>query len=132
MNGWASAKLSKIGTAEELRIRPLRRNGTLRSPTTIWVVRHGEDLYVRPVNGRTSGWFRGTQERLEGHIQCGGVDKDVTFVYVEATDDVNAAIDAAYSTKYGRYPKSWVDAVLTRRRNRPRSSSSRVRDHEGE
>ena len=113
MNGWTSEELSKIGTAEELRIRPLRRNATLRSPTTIWVVRHGEDLYVRPVNGRVSGWFRGTQERLEGHIQWGGVDKDVTFVYVEATDDVNAAIDAAYSTKYGRYPKSWVDAVLT-------------------
>jgi hypothetical protein len=66
MNGWTSEELSKIGTAEELRIRSLRRDGTLRSPTTIWVVRHGEDLYVRPVNGRTSGWFRGTQERLEG------------------------------------------------------------------
>jgi hypothetical protein len=84
MNGWTREQLSKIGTAEELRIRSLRRDGTLRSPTTIWVVRHGEDLYVRPVNGRTSGWFRGTQERLEGHIQCGGVDKDVTFVSVDA------------------------------------------------
>ena len=113
MNGWTSEELSKIGTAEELRIRPLRRNGTLRSPTTIWVVRHGEDLYVRPVNGRTSGWFRGTQVRLEGHIQCGGVDKDVTFVSVEAADDVNAAIDAAYRAKYRRYPASYVDAVLT-------------------
>ena len=110
MNGWTSEELSKIGTAEELRIRSLRRNGTLRSPTTIWVVRHGEDLYVRPVNGRTSGWFRGTQVRLEGHIQCGGVDKDVTFVSVDAADDVNAAIDAAYRAKYRRYPKSWVDA----------------------
>src|SRR6185312_17204691 len=79
MNGWTSEELSKIGKAEELRIRSLRRNGTLRSPTIIWVVRHGEDLYVRPVNGRTSGWFRGTQVRQEGHIQCGGVDKDVTF-----------------------------------------------------
>jgi hypothetical protein len=75
MNGWTSEELSKIGTAEELRIRSLRRDGTLRRPTIIWVVRHGEDLYVRPVNGRTSGWFRGTQERLEGHIQCGGVDQ---------------------------------------------------------
>ena len=65
MIGWTGEELSKIGTAEELRIRPLRRNGTLRNPTTIWVVRHGEDLYVRPVNGRTSGWFRGTQERLK-------------------------------------------------------------------
>lgn len=113
MNGWTGEELSKIGTAEELRIRSLRRDGTLRSPTTIWVVRHGEDLYVRPVNGRTSGWFRGTQVRLEGHIQCGGVDKDVTFVSVDAADDVNAAIDAAYSAKYRRYPASFVDAVLT-------------------
>ena len=85
----------------------------MRSPTTIWVVRHGEDLYVRPVNGRTPGWFRGTQVRLEGHIQCGGVDKDVTFVSVEAADEVNAQIDAAYRAKYRRYPTSFVDAVLT-------------------
>ena len=98
------------------------------------VVRHGEDLYVRPVNGRTSAWFRGTQETLEGHIHCGGVDKDVTFVSVEAADDVNAAIDAAYSAKYRRYPASFVDAVLT-----PEAKSAtiklqpqRVPDHEGE
>jgi hypothetical protein len=110
MNGWTSEELTKIGTAEELRIRSLGRDGTLRNPTTIWVVRHGEDLYVRPVNGRTSGWFRGTQV---GHIQCGGVDKDVTFVAVDAADEVNAAIDAAYRAKYRRYPTSFVDAVLT-------------------
>jgi hypothetical protein len=113
MSGWSSEELSKIGTAEELRIRSLRGDGKLRSPTTIWVVRHGEDLYVRPVNGRRSGWFRGTQERLQGHIQCGGVDKDVTFVSVGATDDLNDAIDAAYRAKYRRYPTSFVDAVLT-------------------
>ena len=92
MNGWTSEELSKIGTAEELRIRPLRRDGTLRSPTIIWVVRHGEDLYVRPVNGRTSGWFRGTQVRQEGHIQCGGVDKDVTFVAVLTPEAKSATI----------------------------------------
>jgi hypothetical protein len=113
MSGWSSEELSKIGTADELRIRSLRRDGTLRRPTTIWVVRHREDLYVRPVNGRRSVWFRGTQERLQGHIQCGGVDKDVTFVSVEAADDLNAAIDAAYRAKYRRYPTSFVDAVLT-------------------
>jgi hypothetical protein len=44
MSGWTSEELSKIGTADELRISSLRRDGTLRSPTTIWVVRHGEDL----------------------------------------------------------------------------------------
>jgi hypothetical protein len=113
MNGWTSEELTKIETAEELRIRSLRRDGTLRKPTTIWVVRHGDDLYVRPVNGRTSGWFRGTQVRQEGHIRCGGVDKDVRFVSVGADDGVNTDIDAAYRAKYRRYPASYVDAVLT-------------------
>jgi hypothetical protein len=113
MNGWTSEELTKIETVEELRIRSLRRDGTLRNPTTIWVVRHGDDLYVRPVNGRTSAWFRGTQVRQEGHIQCGGVDKDVRFVSVDAADEVNTQIDAAYRAKYRRYPTSYVDAVLT-------------------
>jgi hypothetical protein len=44
--------------------RPSRqRDGSLARPRTIWVVRHGDDLYVRSVNGRTSAWFRGTQAR---------------------------------------------------------------------
>jgi hypothetical protein len=51
-----SDELTKIGTAEELEIASLRHDGTLRSPVTIWVVRHGDDLYVRSVNGRTAAW----------------------------------------------------------------------------
>lgn len=46
---------------------------------TIWVVRVGDELYVRSVNGRTSAWFRGAQVRHAGHIRAGGMDKDVTL-----------------------------------------------------
>ena len=102
MTTWMSDELKKIGTAEELQIASLRRDGTLRKPVIIWVVRLGEDLYVRSVNGRTSAWFRGVQTLHEGHIRAGGVDKDVTFV--EETDsDLNDQIDSAYTTKYRRY-----------------------------
>ena len=80
MTTWTSEELNKIGTAEELLIASARRDGTLRNPVTIWVVRLGDDLYVRSVNGRTATWFRGAQTRHEGHIHAGGVDKDVTFV----------------------------------------------------
>jgi hypothetical protein len=111
MTTWTSDELNKIGTAEELQIASLRRDGTLRKPVTIWVVRHGDDLYVRSVNGRTAAWFRGTQERHEGHIQAGGVDKDVTFVE-ESAADINDKIDAAYRTKYGRYPQ-YVAPMIT-------------------
>ena len=111
MTEWTSDELTRIGTAEELEIASLRRDGTLRHPVTIWVVRLGDDLYVRSVNGRTSAWFRGTQVRGEGHIQAGGVDKDVT--YVEADPDLNDQIDAAYRKKYHRYAANIVGSTVT-------------------
>jgi hypothetical protein len=102
MTTWKSDELEKIGTAEELQIASLRSDGMLRKPVTIWVVRLGDDLYVRSVNGRGSAWFRGVETRHEGHIRAGGVDKDVSFV--EETDpDINDQIDAAYTRKYRRY-----------------------------
>ena len=80
MTTWRSEELNKIGKAEELQISSLRSDGTPRMFVTIWVVRLADDLYVRSVNGRTSAWFRGAQVRHEGHIQAGGVDKDVRLV----------------------------------------------------
>ena len=111
MKTWTSDELNKIGTAEELLIAPLRRDGTLRNAVTIWVVRLGDDIYARSVNGRTSAWFRGIQTRLQGHIHAGGVDKDVTFVE-ESAPEINEQIDNAYRSKYRRYPSS-VDHIVS-------------------
>ena len=58
MATWSKDELDKIAAAEELEIAPARRDGTLRRPTTIWVVRHDDDLYVRSYHGRGGGWFR--------------------------------------------------------------------------
>ncbi len=73
MTAWTSDELTTIGAAEERRIAPLRRDGTLRRPLTIRVLRHGDDLYVRSINGRAAAWFRGAQVRHDGHIHAGGV-----------------------------------------------------------
>ena len=111
MTTWTNDELTKIGAAEELEIAPLRRDGTPRNPVTIWVVRHGDNLYVRSVNGRTGAWFRGTQVRHEGHIQAGGVEKDVTFV--DAGPDIHDQIDGAYRTKYRRYAPSIIGDIVS-------------------
>jgi hypothetical protein len=112
MENWTGTELKRIETADELDLSSLRHDGTLRSPVTMWVVRVGDDLYVRAVKGRLGPWFRGTQTRHEGHVRSGGVEKDVLFV--EETDlEVNERIDAAYREKYRRYPKEYVDACLT-------------------
>ena len=111
MTAWTKDELSRIDAADELEIAPLRRDGTLRNPTTIWVVRLGDDLFIRSVNGRTAAWFRGTQVRHQGHIQVGGVDKDVAFV--DSDTDVDDQIDAAYRTKYHRYAAGIVSSVVS-------------------
>lgn len=111
MSAWTSEELDKIGDAEELVIAPRRRDGALRKPVTIWVVHVGDDLYVRSYKGSASAWFRRVQVQHEGRIWAGGVEKDVAFVE-EADPVINDKIDAAYRTKYGRYPQ-YVAPMLT-------------------
>ena len=109
MSEWTNDELDNIASAEELELASARRHGSLRNPVTIWIVRHGDDLYVRSVNGRGAAWFRGVQDRHEGRIWAAGLEKDVTFV---ETDDLNDEIDAAYWAKYRRYP-SIVPSIVT-------------------
>ncbi len=111
MTAWTSDDLNKIGKAEELEIATLRRNGTLRHPVTIWVVSHGDDLYVRSVNGRAGAWFRGTQARREGRVEAGGIARDVTFE--DADPGLNDEIDAVYRTKYHRYAVNIVGSIVS-------------------
>jgi hypothetical protein len=111
MTDWSVDELTRIGSTEELEIAPRRSDGSLARPRTIWVVRHGDDLYVRSVNGRTSAWFRGIQGSHEGHIRAGGVSKDVTFA--DPGDDIGDDLDAAYRDKYRRYAASIVGSIVS-------------------
>jgi hypothetical protein len=77
----------------------------------IWVIRVGNDLYVRSWKGRNGGWFRATQARHQGHINAGGIAKDVSFV-AEADAGINDQIDAGYRTKYRRHGGRYVDPMV--------------------
>jgi hypothetical protein len=79
-SAWTSDELSRIGEADELEIASLRPDGSLRRPRTIWAVCYGDDIYVRSVNGPDSAWYRGIQQRYQGHSAAGGVERDVDFV----------------------------------------------------
>ena len=110
MANWTRDELDKIGKADELQIVTLRPDGTPRKPVTIWVVRDGDDLYVRSGYGDRAAWYRRTQQRRDGHIKAGGVDKDVTFA--EANPTANDRIDAAYRSKYLHHGAQWVDPMV--------------------
>jgi hypothetical protein len=109
---WTSDELDAIAAADELRIAPCMPDGTLRGAVPIWVVRHGDDLYVRSYKGDGAAWFRGTQATHAGHIESGGVARDVAFA--DETDKaLGDALDAAYRAKYRNYSASIVDPMLT-------------------
>jgi hypothetical protein len=101
MSVWTEQDLAAFGDPDEVTIATMRTDGTLRKPVIVWIVRVGDDLYVRSVRGRDSDWFRGMQSRHEGTVVARGVTKDVSFVEV---DGPHEAIDAAYWEKYRRYP----------------------------
>ena len=109
MAAWTNDELDRIDAAQELTLASARGDGTLRRPVTMWVVRNGEDVFVRSVNGRGSAWFRGAQIRHEARIRAGGVETDVSLV---ETDEAGDQIDAAYEAKYGRRYPAIVPSIL--------------------
>jgi len=121
MTAWTADELTRIGQTDELNLQSLRGDGSLRDPVTIWVVRHGDDLYVRPVRGR-AGWYRGIRSQHQAHVSSGGVDKDVALVESDADEGLNDGIDTAYRVKYRSYPDSFVDAVTN-----PKSRSATLK-----
>jgi hypothetical protein len=110
MSDWERDELERIGDADELELTARRPDGTVRKPVTIWVVRVGDDLYVRSWRGRGGRWFRAAEANPEGHVSGGGADRDVVFL--AADEDVNDAIDAVYRAKYGRYGDSYVSPMV--------------------
>lgn len=109
MSGWTPDELRRIGSAEELRIASRKPDGTLQGYVTIWVVRVGDDLYVRSAYGSDNPWYRRAITSGAGRIRADGVEKDVTFA--ASSGDDQPAIDHAYHAKYDRYGPAIVGSV---------------------
>jgi hypothetical protein len=110
MSGWTEEELEKIKDATELEISTERTDGSLRKPVIIWVVQTGGDVFIRAVSGPDGKWYKHATENHKGHINAGGVEKNVVFE--EHAEDQDA-IDQEYKTKYERFGDSIVNSTLT-------------------
>lgn len=107
---WTEDELALVGAADELRIASSRPDGTLRPSVIVWVVRVGDEVYVRSAYGSTNPWFRRAVASGRGRITVPGLERDVVFERSEAAD--HDAIDAAYHAKYDRYGPAIVGSVV--------------------
>jgi hypothetical protein len=99
MATWPKDELRKIAESDDLHIAPLREDGvTYGTPTWIWSVAVGDDLYVRPYNGKNSRWYQAAMRQKAGRITAAGMTKEVTFQPVDGP--INDRIDEAYRAKY--------------------------------
>jgi hypothetical protein len=111
MATWTEDQLARIGAADELRISSRRPDGSLRPYITIWVVRVGDELFVRSAYGRDNPWFRRALAAGVGRIQAGGVERDVSFD--EPDPAVDVAVTAVFHAKYDRYGQQYVGPVVS-------------------
>ena len=107
---WTDEELRRIGEAVELQLASVGSGGTLRPYVTMWVVRVGDQLFVRSAYGPDNPWYRRATAAGAGRVHAGGVEGDVSFA--DADPDVQDDIDAAYHAKYDRYGPRIVGTVV--------------------
>ena len=108
---WTDDELTRIGDADELQIASRRSDGSLRKFVPIWVVRHGDSIYVRAAYGPETGWYRHARAAGEGRIRAGGIERDVGFE--DAGSDLDDELHHAFHTKYDRYGERMVAPVVS-------------------
>lgn len=130
MASWTEDDLDRLGRSEELALASRRADGSLSGFVTMWVVRVGDDLYVRSAGGPDRPWFRSAVARSTGTIRAGAIERDVTFA--DTCSGAHERIDGAYHAKYDRYGPKIVGSVVgdiahhatIRLVHRPRSKES--------
>lgn len=107
---WSSEELQRIGGSTEVQVSSERPDGTTRPYITIWIVRVGDELYVRSAYGTDNPWYRRAKASGAGRVRAGRFEREVTFA--ETGSEVHPSIDAAYHAKYDRYGPKIVGTVV--------------------
>ncbi|WP_299039375.1 DUF2255 family protein [uncultured Pseudokineococcus sp.] len=109
---WAPEQLERLDVARELRIAVPRGDEEPAPGTPVWVVRVGDEVFVRSWHRRSTGWFGRAVARGRARVHVPGVEADVVVVDLTASpapgggaspplEELLDDVDAAYRAKYG-------------------------------
>ena len=109
MAKWSEQEIAEANK-EDLHISAPNEDGSMHSPTWIWMVEVKGDLYCRSYNGVEGRWYTAVKRAGNGRAKFGSVDRAVAFEFIN-DEDINAAIDEAYKIKYAGSP--YLDGPLS-------------------
>src|ERR1700722_15690177 len=117
--GWKPQILSERSDREENHIRSERTGGGYNRWPPVWVVRVGNDLYVRSGFGENGFWYRHATGS-QAYVDAAGVQYKVSLILDRDSVSI-AAVDEAYRRKYSADPS--LPLLLS---DRARSTTSRL------
>lgn len=112
MPGWTEDELRRIGAAQESQTAPVRVNGELRRPTTIWGVRADDGIHVRAAYGSGGVSDRVARRSRQARLWAGGVENDVALEDDDPSvlDDIDGACHETYGRRYANIVDTINDA----------------------
>ena len=111
MSAWSETDLATIGEADEIEVAPDRADRTAGPWVPIWVVRVGDELYVRSFRGPSGSWYRRARNTGHGRIRVARTER--TVVFATADPSTRPVVDDAYRAKYGRYGSSYITPMTS-------------------
>lgn len=102
MSRWTTQDARNLTAPEEVRVATRRRDGSLRSPRIIWVVRSGDRIFIRSTNGRSADWFRGAIATGSGQLLVPGPPTTSRSPRSSTTAPSSSSTPPT-GAKYGRY-----------------------------
>jgi hypothetical protein len=106
---WTSEELDRIAGSDELEIATFTAEGTSRHYIPIWVVRVGDDVYVRSYHGPLGRWYR---RAIRHHAAWIRVDDIERHVRVEEAPLEAEPVSQAYRAKYTRYGETYLAPMI--------------------
>jgi hypothetical protein len=111
MTTWTRDELNKIAAAQELELAPIRRNGTARNPVVIWIVRLGDDLYVRCVTGAAPPGS--AAPRCATKVECGPAAWRKTSFLWTPTPTSTTRLTPRTAPSIGRHGATYVNTMVS-------------------
>jgi deazaflavin-dependent oxidoreductase (nitroreductase family) len=92
--------ITALDNETEIELETIGRVSQRPNTRPVWFVRHEDTLYLMPITGAASNWYRNVVQTPRIHISVGDTEHDTDAAPITDPDQVRRVFDD-FSAKYG-------------------------------